>query len=379
MDYVGILALIGIGVLIYVSITRKQTPEDTKLIEEKDKQIGELEAQLRAETTRKDELGGKNKIQFAQIAKLEAANDELGKKVARYEAEESKQRRELEHKIDKLDASQKALEDEKARIRREDAEREEQELKERDRMWAEHEEKVIRYMAELCAAPELSFDSYTNTNLPDGFDGKLKPDFMIGFLDQFVVFDAKVSRSDNFQNYIINSVKSTAKKIKGHNEIYNAVFLVVPTEAISELKKLTYYEDGYSFFIISIEAVAPILASLKKIQNYEFAETMDPQERENIISLIAEFDHYINFRSAMDIALAKHGVGTMNRKSKLPQELQDDVLLREKQMRIVKVNETDLKPLMISTERQQREIEQLETPKPQIKQSDIKSAESILE
>ena len=81
----------------------------------------------------------------------------------------------------------------------------------------------------------------------------------------------------------------------------------------------------------------------------------------------------------MDIALAKHGVGTMNRKSKLPQELQDDVLLREKQMRIVKVNETDLKPLMISTERQQREIEQLETPKPQIKQSDIKSAESILE
>lgn len=226
--------------------------------------------------------------------------------------------------------------------------------------------------------PEFNFETYTNSNLPESFDGKLKPDFMTGFLDQFVIFDAKISRSDNFQNYMATAVKSTATKIKGNNKIYNVVFLVVPTDAIGELKKLYYYEEGYSFFIISMEAIMPVLASLKKIQNYEFAEKMDPQERENIVDLIAEFDHYINFRNSMDIALAKHGISTLNKKDKLNVELQTEIDLKEKKMRIVKVNETDLKPLMLSTERKQGDIEKMEQPKPKIRKSDMESVESLL-
>ncbi len=372
MDYLGFLGLIGIGALIYLSFKKEKPQQD-------DGRIRELEAEVKAEKSRKDELAGKNKQLFAQLTKMEAANTELSKKVAKYEAEESKQKKELEQKIEKLDTSQKALEDEKTRIRREDEERAEKELAERDRMWAEHEEKVLKDLNDLCNLPEYGFDTYNNKNLPQDFDGKLKPDFMIGFLDQFVIFDAKVSRSDNLQNYITTQVKSTATKIKGNSKIYNTVFFVVPTEAIGTLKKLYYYEEGYSFFVISAEAIPPVLASLKKIQNYEFAEKMDPQERENIINLIAEFDHHINLRNAMDLALAQHGINVLDKKESLPEELQEDINLKKSKMRIVKVNETDLKPLMLSTERQQSSIDKTVKPKPKIKKADMQSAESLLD
>jgi len=372
MDYLlGFLTLVGVSALIYLSYKKEKPQEDGR--------IKELESELKAEKSRKDELAGKNKQLFAQLTKLEAANTELSKRTAKYEAEEAKHKKELEQKIEKLDVSQKALEDERTRIRREDEERMQEELAERDRMWAEHEERVLKYLTEVCAMPEYSFDTYTNNNLPESFDGRLKPDFMIEFLDQFVIFDAKISRSDNFQNYITTQVKSTAAKIKGNNKIYGVVFLVVPTDAIGELKKLSYYEEGYSFFIISMEALAPVLASLKKIQNYEFAEKMDPKERENIINLIAEFDQHINLRNAMNLVLAQHGINVLEKAEKLPEELQEDIKLKKGKMRIIKVNETDLKPLMISTERQQKQIDKIVKPKPKVKKPDMDSAESLLE
>lgn len=116
------------------------------------------------------------------------------------------------------------------------AEREE----ERDRIWNEHENAVIATLSELCKQPHLHFTSYSNNNLPDEFDGKLKPDFLIDFLGQYVVFDAKASKAESLQTYINDAVKTTAEKIKKNGRIYPHVFLVVPTEAIGELKKLIY-------------------------------------------------------------------------------------------------------------------------------------------
>ncbi len=378
MDYLlGFLTLAGIGALIYISYKKEVPTFDKEIIQEKDNKIGELTQKLNAEQSRKDELAGKNKQLFVQLTKMESSNTELSKRVAKYEAEEVKSSRELEQKIGKLDVSQKALEDERIRIRREDEARTEAELAERDRMWAEHEEKVLKYMTEVCAMAEFGFETYTNNNLPESFDGRLKPDFMVGFLDQFVIFDAKISRSDNLQNYITTQVKNTATKIKGNSKIYSSVFFVVPTDAIGELKKLYYYEDGYSFFIISMEAIMPVLASLKKIQNYEFAEKMDPQERENIINMIAEFDQHINLRNAMNLVITQHGINVLEKTEKLPQDLQDDIKLKKSKMRIIKVNETDLKPLMISTERQQKQIDKVVKPKPKVEEPDMESAKSL--
>src|SRR3989344_6827621 len=97
------------------------------------------------------------------------------------------------------------------RVRREDEERQKKILEERYRMWNDHEQNVITQLIELCKKPEFAFAAFDNEHLPEEFDGSVKPDFLIAFINQYVVFDAKASRSENFQNSITTNVKKTAE------------------------------------------------------------------------------------------------------------------------------------------------------------------------
>lgn len=367
-----------IGAAVGVLFKKLNETEQNSILTQQDKKIGEITAQLESEKAKKDEFIGKNKQLFVQLTRLEAENAVLNKKTAKFEAEERKNEQDLENKIKKLDVAQQSLEDEKMRIRREDAERERKEMEERDRMWGEHENKVKTLLTEICQKPEYNFATYDNNNLPDGFDGKLKPDFMIEFLGQYIIFDAKTTKADNLQTYISGQIKSTTLKIKGDKNIYPVVFFVVPTDAISSLKTLSYYEQGYTFFIISPESLSPIIASLRKIKDYEFAEKMDPEERENIVKLIAGFDFHINFRNAADLWLAQHGINTLNEIKNLPESVRNEIEMKKSKISLSSINRSDLAPLM-SGDRQQQQIEGLVNPKAKIEKKEVEEAGSLLE
>ncbi|EKD49825.1 MAG: hypothetical protein ACD_63C00038G0002 [uncultured bacterium] len=370
---IGLIIGIGVGAVgVFFFQKSKEAEKDSKL-KQQEQNMGELTAQLAGEKARKDELIGKNKQMFAQLSKLEAANDELSKKTAKFEAEERKNKADLERQIDKLDTAKKNLETTEKRINKEDEERREMELKERDRIWAEHEDKVKLALNEICKRPEYGFETYDNNNLPEGFDGKLKPDFMIEFLGQYMIFDAKTTKSDNLQTYISTNIKSTAAKIKGNNKIYNTVFFVVPTEAIELLKTVSYYEQGYTFFIVSPESLGPIIASFKKIKEYEFAEKMDPEDRENIVRVMAEFDSHIRDRNAMDLLIAERGVNILNEANRLPSDIKDELETKKAQIGVTGINKSDVKTLATS-ERQQKKIEELVNPKAKISKAEVKSA-----
>jgi len=297
-----VIAIAGIG-FIALQLRTSQTDGDPRLkaeIEKKNQDIGEMKNQLIEIKAEKDNLSGKGREQYDRYKSLEAEykatmkeRDGLSGRVSKFEAEEDRKQKKYEEMVNKQDETLKAWEDERMRIRREDEERQQQLIDERDRLWNEHEQSVVSLLDGLTKKEHCKFPTYSNTNLPEGFSGSLKPDFMVEFLEQFIIFDAKVSRSQDLNNYIKDSVKKTAEKIKGDKKIYSTVFLVVPTDAIATLKKLHFYEESYSFYIVSPEALEPILASLKRIETYEFAEAMDPQERENIIDTIASFLFHI--------------------------------------------------------------------------------------
>ena len=129
-------------------------------------------------------------------------------------------------------------------------------------------------MKEVCIKPEYSFNFFENTNLPESFDWKFKPDFLIEFLWQYVIFDAKISKSAPIQNYINDQVKSTAKKIKSSNntnEIYPTIFFVIPQMDFEKMNKIAFYEDWFNFFVITPEFFEIVLMSFKKISIYENA------------------------------------------------------------------------------------------------------------
>ena len=238
---------------------------------------------------------------------------------------------------------------------------------------------MISRLATLCKLPQLSFTHYTNTNLPDDFDGSLKPDFMIGFLDQYIIFDAKVSKAESLQTYINNAVKTTAQKAKKNSKIASMIFLVVPTEAITELKAFVYPVDGYSIYVVSPEALAPILASLKKITTYEFADQMDPEQRENLIQAFAEMDFHINLQNAVNILLAKQGTQVLERLQQTDPDIAAEVAIKKQPMNAkASIAASEIKKLVTNLSAQNLETQQLVSPKAAVSKKDLKAAGEIM-
>lgn len=197
---------------------------------------------------------------------------------------------------------------------------------------------------------------------------------MIEFLEQYVIFDAKVSRSQDLQNYIKESVKKTAAKIKGNTSIYSTVYLVVPTEAIGDLKQQHFYEEGYNFFIVSPESIEPILASLKRIESYEFAKEMDPKERENIVDMIAAFHFHISARNAHELGIIKHGLDTLSKAEQLSPDILADALIKKAKMRHLNLSTAETKELTTANPIEvQKELEELVQPKAKITKEDLGS------
>lgn len=323
----------------------------------------------------RDELAGKYETLTLEKTELQSARKYLEKDLtetkdilARHEAEEVRKQKEFEERIHKLANAEKALEDERQRIRREDEVLQESILEEQTRIWNNHEQMVLSRLREVCQKPTIGFTLHDNTNLPSLFT-KLKPDVAIPFLGQYIVFDAKKSRS--IRTYIPEQVKSTARKYKDIPEIYPTIFFVIPAEELKELKTLSFVEDGFLFYIISPESIEPILASLRKIAEYDTIADFDPQDRETIVNLIANYDRHISLQNAANILFTRESIGLMNSKEGLHEEIQKEIVNRKEGMRTKKLNEAELKKIAQSMDEQERQVNELLTPKMLIEKSEI--------
>ena len=378
----GIILIIGMGAVISILLKKPTAPVSDR---DWSKELAKLEKDIEVERKEKNELSGKGKELYDRFKNLESdykatmkERDSLQKVVHKFEAGKEQQEREHEAKLEKLEAAQQALRDERQRVIEEDQERRVHAEEERDRLWNEHEVSVIAALTDLCKLPQFQFTSYSNNNLPDEFDGSLKPDFLIDFLGQYVIFDAKVSKAQSLQTYIDDAVKKTAEKIRKNKNIYPHVFLVVPTEAIGELRKLIYAKDEYYFYIVSRESLAPILASLKRIAAYELAETLDPQKRENIVNIIAELMTHISYRNAHELLLTKMGAETLERAVQVDPEIAAEVEQKKLEKKLSQLSASELKRLAGNLTEQNIAMQNLSSPKASVKKQYIDAAQSVM-
>ncbi len=302
------------------------------------------------------------------------------KELVKFQESVERRQKEFEEQTKNLENARKSLEEERIRIQREDAEEQQKILDEKNRKWNDHENEVIYLLKDICKKPELDFSFFDNTNLPVKFDGRLKPDFMIEFLGQYIIFDAKKSsKPDNIKTYIAEQVKKSAEKYEKNDLINSQVFFVVPQEAIEKMNKLYFFERGFRFFIITKEAIEPILFSFKRIMEYENIEQLDPQERENIVDLIANYDRHISFQNAANIILAKESIYLMNSKKKLNSKMQNEIKIKKQNIREKKLMPTEIRRISMNIENQKSEIEELVSTEPLIDKTDIKNAQDSLE
>ncbi len=328
----------------------------------------------------KDELqkllgeGGEKKALEAQYheakVRLEVAlreREELHKQLSLMKAEEKRREEKQEHALKKLEDARTLLEEERAHVRKKEEEQQEKFLKERDRQWADHELSVLSTLQETARKPEYGFTFYDNTHLPEGFSGTFKPDGLIAFGGLYMIFDAKVSRSENLSTYLSGQVKSTVTKMKGRKDMYPLLFFVVPLFSYNELQKRVFFEQGYTFMVITPEMIPAIFTLLKRLHIASEASSHDPETQSRIIQTLALLDHHIHFRNAADLLLAEHGIEASAEVKKLPSELQDDIKERKEKLRTPGFSTPLMKSLMGNSEEQEEKIAELTEPVAKVK------------
>ncbi len=377
-------SICALGILANLVLQLKKAPEALQTVD-LSKDLARLEKDLENEKAERNKLSGANKQMFAEHERLKAElgsamkeRDHLQSKETRSEAKREQEEMARREEMEKLQSAIHGYKEEKQRVTREDEARLQNLEQERDRVWADHENAVVATLTDLCKLPHLQFTSYSNTNLPEEFDGKLKPDFLIEFLGQYVIFDAKASKAESLQTYINDAVKSTAEKVKKNSKIYPHVFLVVPTEAIGEMKKLIYAVGEHYFYVVSREALAPILASLKRISTYELAESLDPQKRENIINMLSELATHISYRNAYELLLIKHGADTLERVSHIDPNIAAEVEQKNGEKKMSQFSASEIKRLATSLSEQNLAAQQLAAPKAAVKKKHLQEAEEVM-
>ncbi len=190
--------------------------------------------------------------------------------------------------------------------------------------WLNHEENVKNRIKTICSQYTIEY--------VDRVPFKGKPDNTLKINNEYIIFDAKSPGSDdlsNFPNYLKSQVES-GKYVK-EDDVKKEVFLVVPGNTLDYLEQFAYKLSDYTVYIISIDALEPIILALRRIEDYEFAEQLSPEERENICRVIGKFIHLSKRRIQIDGFFAKQFFELVYRsEADLPKDLLEKVVEFEK-------------------------------------------------
>lgn len=190
---------------------------------------------------------------------------------------------------------QKDREDEVARRNLAEIER----IKNLKETWSNHEEKVKNRIKTIC--------NKTGVEYVDKVPFKGKPDNTLRINDEYIIFDAKSPANDdltNFPTYVKAQAESAIKYVK-EEDVRREVFLIVPSNTLEHLEVFEYRLSDYTVYVISLDSLEPIILTLKRIEDYEFAEQLSPEERENICRVIGKFVHLSKRRIQIDGFFAK--------------------------------------------------------------------------
>ena len=387
MEYT-ILAFIVIGFIGLVFYLKKLLTSSEYQFEEKDNRILVLEKEVSKSNTKITNLNKQLEIaaarteNFEQIKLEKAKIDERltsveqernalkSENIAYQKAEEGRQK-EVTKNIESAITLQKSLEAEKSRLNDERVQEKEDALEKMKLKWSDHEKDVQNYLQLICRNNVITYVSQEDFPHP-----RNKPDSSIEIMDQLIVFDAKSPANDdlsNFPKYIKNQTENLKKYAK-HENVKNDLFLVIPSNTLEVIDQFHYNIGDYNVFIITKDALEPIVLSLKKIEEYEFADKLSPEERDNVCRIIGKFAHTTKRRIQVDEFFAREFLDTLTKAgSQLPRDILENVIKFENaeklnppmEKRNKKIHTKDLKEQVdkLEKEMEMREIPKISTQK----------------
>jgi len=333
----------------------------SRTIEELRQQVLKLEMQQQASNERQQQ-----EIQHLQL-RIKEREDLLRQRedaLLRVKEGERQRNDQYQAQVQKAMSIQEIFEKEKALLHERELKKV-HELQEKLKLtWAEHQNTVEQTIRRICNQKGLEYV----TEFP--FRGK--PDNAVRIAGEIVVFDAKSPASDdlgNFKNYI-RTQSEQAKKYAGQDNVRKDVYMVIPNNAAEVLDTFSFDKGDYRVYVITLDALEPVLITLQQIESYEFVEQLSPEERQSICRIIGSLIYASKRRIQVDQYFNGHLLELIGRvQRELPESMTSEIAQTEQAMKLNPTNDRRSKAIsMESLEKshQQHEAQAgaLEAPTP---------------
>ena len=337
MEYLVLIVLVAGFALVYFkkeSVTEDNSEEDKNRILELEKLLVAKETEAKQQQQNIDIANAKTtafeqvkteKIQLDERLKnVESERNALKTKNTTLENKEEARNEALSKSLDKSNTLQESLEKEKERLNDERVKEKEDHFEKMKKLWGEHEKDVEKHIQMICKNLILKYIPQEKFPYP-----RNKPDNTIEISSQLIVFDAKSPSNDDLSNFpkYIKSQTENLKKYAKHADVKKELFLVVPSNTLEVIEQFTYNMGDYNVYIITKDALEPIILSLKRIQDFELVEKLSPEERDDICRIIGKFAHTTKRRIQIDQYFADEFLDTLKKAgTQLPREILKSVI-----------------------------------------------------
>jgi len=193
-----------------------------------------------------------------------------------------------------LDRTQNRIEEERANEKEQQHQAEIKRMESLKKNWQLHQQFVKETIKRICQKNTVMYEE----KVP--FKGN--PDSTIKICDEYVVFDAKAPVKDDidgFYSYVRNQAEGLQKYAK-HEKVKKEMFLVIPSNTVHVIEEFSFNMADYNVYVVTVDALEPIILALKKIEEYEFVDQLTPDERDNICRIIGKFAHTAKRRIQID-------------------------------------------------------------------------------
>ena len=377
MEYAILIILICGIILIYSSINKKESENPEKRLElekditSKEERIKTLESEKKVLEAKVDVLQAmkdENTRIKERLAHTETDRNELKNENTSLKKEEENRIKDYKQSTHSINTLKEQMENDRKRLGQERINEIEERMEKMKKKWGTHEKDVEQHIQMICKSNVIEY--IKQEEFP--YSGK-KPDNTIQILEQYIIFDAKSPANDDLSNFprYIKSQTENLKKYAKHKDVKNELFLVIPSNTLHVIDQFTYNMGDYHVYIITKDGLEPIIMSLQKIEEYEFADKLSPEERDNICRIIGKFAHSTKRRIQIDQFFAMEFLDTLQKaKSHLPQDILDTVVDFEKaeklnppmdkRNKIIEEKDIQEKGIQINKEIEIRDIPEIE-------------------
>ncbi|MCF7894440.1 MAG: hypothetical protein K9H48_21710 [Melioribacteraceae bacterium] len=278
-----------------------------------------------------------------KINQLNQTISEVNGKLSKFEITQEDRARDYETKIAQLNQVKDSLEKERSKMNDERVKEKEDHFQNMKKQWAEHQASVEQKIKTIC-------QNYL-INYVDKVPFKGNPDNTIEICSEYIIFDAKSPANDdlsNFPKYIKLQTENVKKYAKQEN-VKKDIFLVIPFNTMNVISQLIYKMGDYNVYVITKDSLEPIILSLKRIEEYEFAEQLSPEDRDNICRIIGRFAHTTKRKIQIDQFFTNQFIELLVKcKNDLPEDLLKQVIEFEKSEKLNPPTEKRSKQILIT-------------------------------